>query len=143
MHAAFRSPRSAAGFTLVEITITLAVALILASAAWPSQEKSLQRARRADAIAALTRVQFAQEQYRAHHGIYAATLAALQGAASPRSPEGLYDVALTDASGGRVVLAAAARPDGLQARDADCARLTIRLDQGLADFGPSARCWNR
>jgi len=133
--------RQAAGFTLIEITIVVALAGIVVSLAWPSQLQSLQRARRADAVAALMRVQFAQEQYRAHHGGYAPTLAALAGAAAPRSPEGHYDLAVESVEGQRVTVAAAAR--GAQARDAECSRLTLSLDQGMADFGPSQRCWNR
>lgn len=120
-----------------------AVALLMAALAWPSLQGSLQRARRADAIAALTRVQLAQEAYRAHHGLYAGTLGVLRGAASPRSPEGLYDIAVQQAAGETLVVAASARADGPQAGDTACNRLTLSLNQGLADFGPSARCWNR
>lgn len=133
--------RPAAGFTLIEIAVVVALAGIVVALAWPSQLQSLQRARRADAVAALMRVQFAQERYRALHGGYAPTLAALAGAVAPRSPEGHYDIVVESAAGQRVTVAAAAR--GIQARDAECGRLTLSLDQGLADFGPSQRCWNR
>lgn len=134
-------PRRARGFTLIEISIVVALAGVMVALAWPSQLQSLQRARRADAVAALTRVQFAQEQYRALHGLYAPSLAVLAGAAAGRSPEGHYDIVVESAQGQRVTVAAAAR--GAQARDGECARLTLNLDQGLADFGPSQRCWNR
>lgn len=129
------------GFTLIEVAIVAAVAALLVAVAWPSQKAQLQRARRADAVAALTRVHVAQEQYRAHHGLYAPTLAVLVGAASPRSPEGHYDIAIETVDGESVRVAAAAR--GAQAGDGECARLTLALNQGLADHGPSARCWNR
>jgi len=133
----------ALGFTLIEISVTVAVIGVLAAAAWPSQLASLQRARRIDAIAALTRVQIAQEQYRARYGVYSAQLTALTGASAARSPEGLYQLAVLDASGENVTLSARARDDGPQRSDTDCRELTLRLSQGLADIGPSGRCWNR
>jgi type IV pilus assembly protein PilE len=128
------------GLTLVEISIALAVVGIVAAAAWPSQHAQLQRARRMDGIAALTKLQFAQERFRAHHGRYSASLA---GIGAGRSPEGLYLLAVDDAAGDAVTLVARARPDGPQQADADCRTLTLRLNQGLADVGPSGRCWNR
>ena len=42
-----------------------------------------------DAVAALLRVQIAQESHRAHHGLYAAQLQALRGAAASRTRSGI------------------------------------------------------
>lgn len=139
------APRASAarrlrGLTLIEISIALAVVGIIAAAAWPSQLAQLQRARRMDGIAALTQLQFAQERFRAHHGHYSAQLA---GVGAGRSPEGLYLLAVDDAAVDTVTLVARARPDGPQQSDAECRELTLRLNQGLADVGPSGRCWNR
>jgi hypothetical protein len=36
-----------------------------------------------------------------------------------------------------------ARPDGGQAADRECNEITLRVDQGFVQHGPSARCWNR
>lgn len=128
------------GFTLIEICLTLAVVGILAAVAWPSQQAQLQRARRMDAIGALTKLQLAQEQYRLRHGRYSAELT---GLASGRSPEGLYLLAIADADADRVKLIARARADGPQQGDRECRELTLHLNQGLADAGPDGRCWNR
>ena len=76
------------GFTLIELLIALAIAALLAAIALPSMLHRLTKARRADATAALERLQIAQERHRALHGLYAGDPAAL-GIAS-RSPEGLY-----------------------------------------------------
>ena len=128
------------GFTLIEVCLALAVLGILAAVAWPSQQAQLQRARRMDAISALTRLQMAQEQYRLRHGRYSAELT---GLAASRSPEGLYLLAVADAAADSVTLIARARADGPQQSDRDCRELTLHLNQGLADAGPHGRCWNR
>lgn len=132
--------RHARGLTLIETCLVLAVSAILVALAWPSQQAQLQRARRLDGIAALTALQLAQERHRARHGSYSADLA---GVGSASSAEGYYRLSVANASSDRVTLRAQARADGAQGSDEACAELTLRLDQGLADIGPSARCWNR
>lgn len=131
------------GFTLVELCVVLAVSSLLAAVAWPSFQSQLQRGRRADAIAALTRVQMAQESHRALHGLYATQLGALVGAAAPRSREGLYDIELRTTEGERYEVHAIARADTPAAADAACSPLVLKVHEGLADYAPSARCWNR
>jgi type IV pilus assembly protein PilE len=135
--------RHAPGFTLVELCVVLAMAGVLASIAWPSWQSQLQRARRADAVAALLRLQLAQENYRAHHGLYASQLGVLAGATAPRSSEGLYDIELLGAGGDRYEARATARAGGVMAGDTGCTVLSLQVRDGLADFAPSPRCWNR
>ncbi|HMO47097.1 MAG TPA: type IV pilin protein [Rubrivivax sp.] len=129
------------GFTVVELCVVLAVAGLLAAAAWPSFHAQLQRGRRADAVAALLRVQQAQESHRAHHGLYAAQLQALRGAAAARSDQGLYDIELSGGGAGYEARAMA-RAGGAAASDTRCAPLRLRVHEGIADFAPSAACWN-
>lgn len=131
------------GFTLVEVAVVLALAALLASAALPSFHSQLQKSRRADAVAALTRVQWAQEQFRAHHGLYAFQLTQLQGAASGVSAEGLYAIELRSVGPTGYVAAARALADRAQAGDRACSEITIGVHEGLASHGPTARCWNR
>ena len=131
------------GFSLVELCVVMGIATLIVSLVWPSQQQQLQRARRIDAIAALNRLQMAQEAYRARHGIYSAQLAGLSGAGSVRSADGWYELALRDAAGETVTLAARALPDRAQHADQGCREITLRLNQGLADAGPSSRCWNQ
>jgi type IV pilus assembly protein PilE len=135
--------RPARGLTLVEVTVVLAVVGIVAAMAWPSQLDQLQRARRLDATSALMRLQFAQERHRATHGQYALDLAAMGPAAITRSAEGLYDLSARDAGAGGVLLAARARDSAAQAGDRECREITLRLNDGLADAGPTGRCWNQ
>lgn len=141
MSSARRS--GATGFTLVELCVVLVMAGLLVTIAWPSLQTQLQRGRRADAVTALLRVQLAQESYRSHHGLYAAQLGVLVGAAAPRSGEGLYDIELVASSGDRYEARATARAGSVVADDAGCTVLSLQVRDGLADFAPSARCWNR
>jgi type IV pilus assembly protein PilE len=130
------------GFTLVELCVVLAVAGVLAAAAWPSFQSQLQRGRRAEAVAALLRVQIAQESHRANHGLYASRLQALAGASSASSRDGHYDIEL-EGGGSGYEARAVARTGSTAAGDADCATLRLQVRDGIADFAPSSRCWNR
>jgi type IV pilus assembly protein PilE len=134
--------RNEHGFTLVELCVVLAVTGVLASIAWPTYQSQLQRSRRADAVAALTRLQFEQEKHRAQHGLYAAQLSALVGSATGRSSEGLYDIELRG-GGDRYEARAIARADTMVAGDAGCTVLSVQVRDGLVDIAPSPRCWNR
>lgn len=133
--------RASAGFTLVELATACAVVGVLAGVALPSYQGQLQRARRTDAVAALTRLQAAQEAMRSQHGLYSADFGALQLA--PTSGEGLYTLQLEITGPDSYRARAVARADGQQAADHDCATLLLDVKSGFAEVGPSARCWNR
>jgi type IV pilus assembly protein PilE len=130
------------GFTLVELCVVLALVGLLATVAWPSWQTQLQRGYRADAVAALVRVQLAQESHRAHHGLYAAQLKLLVGATTPVSGQGLYDIELAG-GGDRYEARARARVGTAVAGDSACAVLSLQVRDGLTEYAPSARCWNR
>lgn len=151
------------GFTLVELCVVLTVAALLAAVAVPGWRDRVLQARRTDAVEALTRLQAAQEAYRAHHGLYAATVQELglpagagasggsggsggsgnaSGAAGATlSRDGHYRIALQRSAA--EAYAASADAEGAQAADSACATLTLQVTQGFAVHGPSARCWNR
>jgi type IV pilus assembly protein PilE len=132
-----------AGFTLVEVSVVSAIVGLLAVAGWPSLSDYLTRARRADAVAALTKVQIAQEAFHAHHGLYAGQLSSLVGAAASASPQGLYAIVLRSDGPARYEALATARADGPMGGDVACAVMQLRVQDGLPDFGPTPRCWNR
>jgi len=140
---AVRSGRLRRGFSLVEICVVLALTGIVATLAWPSFQSQLQRGRRADGVAALLRVQMAQESYRAHHGLYATQLAALRGASASHSAQGLYDIEMAGDGITRYEALARARPGSPVALDRDCAVLRLHVRDGQAEFAPSRQCWNR
>jgi len=126
------------GFTLIDVTVALAVAGILASVALPSYQSQIARARRGAAIAALTQVQAAQEQFRALHGSYALRLENLRGVL-PRGEH--YEVVLVASHASGYI--ARAQLLGGALREDGCGELTMSVLDGVASQGPSERCWNR
>lgn len=104
-----------------------------------AQQHSL-RAGRLDAVDSLTRIQQAQEQFRALHGMYSAELSALRSA-SALSRQGRYSLQLQRTAGESYTAIATAQ--GAQSRDNPCLTLTLSVDQGYPHTGPSAACWNR
>ena len=129
------------GFTLVEVLATCALVGIIAGIALPTYQSQIVRSRRVDAVAALTRLQAAEELYRANNGGYSGELAALRVA--PRSTEGLYLLAVTIAGTDGYRATATALAGGPQEGDRECRELVLEVTRGFAQALPSARCWNR
>lgn len=128
------------GFTLVESLTVCAVVAVLATVAWPAWQGHSLRAARLDAVAALTRLQGVQEQYRSQHGLYAAELSVLHGV-SPVSDQGRYALALERT--GPESYRATALAQGPQTGDRECSTLTLEVSLGFAKPGPGPQCWNR
>jgi type IV pilus assembly protein PilE len=133
--------RRSGGFTLVDVLITVAIVGVLAGVALPSYRAQMTKARRSDAVAALTRLQAAQERLRAGQGLYSADLGTLQVAA--RSAEGLYTLAVELTGPDSYRASATVLAGGAQAGDRDCPQLTLAVNSGFAQVEPNARCWNR
>jgi type IV pilus assembly protein PilE len=131
------------GFTLVEVAFVIALAAVLLLLALPAWQTQLVRGRRTDAVAALRRVQFAQESHRAAHGLYAAEFAALARASASRSEAGYYELRLERSEPERYRASAIPLAGGAQASDRECAPLTLDVERGVANLGPDPRCWSR
>lgn len=129
------------GFTLVECLVVCV--LVGLAAAWvvPAARTHELRAGRLDAVQALTRLQMAQEHYRAAHGLYTSEWNALQGAGPVLSAQGRYQLSLQ--LQGPESYAAIATATGAQTQDQPCGVLTLQVAQGFAQHGPRADCWNR
>ena len=156
------APRPAAaesGFTLIELTIIVAVIGILAMLAVPGFLDSVRKGRRAEAMAALAQVQQAQERWRANRGSYAdndkLTLAPVNGGLglSDTTVSGYYGLAISEASASGYTVTATAKSGTSQASDTACRKLVMRLAGGNifytsanadnADSTASGRCWIR
>lgn len=133
--------RRDAGFTLVDVLTALAISALLACVALPSYRSQLNKARRADAVAALTQLQAAQERLRATQGLYSDDLDTLKVPA--RSSEGLYTLAVQLTGPDSYRASAVAGPGSVQASDTDCLQIALEVNRGFAQMEPSARCWNR
>jgi len=129
------------GFTLIELLITVAIIGVLASIAYPSFMDSIRKSRRSDAVAALTRVQQAQERWRASHGTYTADLGVDGLKVSNSSPDGHYAIAVTANNATTYTVTAAANSSSPQASDTKCRSLQITMidgggvTAGLVQFG--------
>ena len=149
------APCRTAGFTLIEMLIVLVVIGVLAALAWPSLQEAVHRSRRADAIAALSKIQQAQERWRANHPAYQDTLTGLSGAATTASPDQHYDLSLvTEGLDLKVAYAAraTARSSSPQNKDTRCHWLQVSVNGGNITYtsgaGDSANaapdpCWVR
>lgn len=141
---------AAHGFTLVETLITVAIAGVLSSVAYPSLESQVMRARRTDAIVALLDAQLGQERFRANHASYGSLAEAGLRASSPG---GHYRIAVVSSSAAGFELLASAVAG--QTRDAKCRHLRLALVEGTltyasgsdattANGGDANRaCWSR
>jgi len=140
----------AKGFTLVEALLVVMLAGLLAGIALPGLRQVVLGARRVDALAALLQLQLAQERHHALHRQYGS----LGDLRQPeRSPAGHYRLALASAAADTFEAHAVAT--GLQALDAPCDRLTLRVAFGHAvrasgrdggadnDDAANRRCWRQ
>ena len=127
-----RIRRAIAGFTLVELMITLAIMAILASLAWPALQEAVRKSRRSDGMAALATIMQAQERWRANNPAYQATLANLPGAQSATSPDRHYDMSLLDGSvsANGYTARATVRSGSPQSGDRTCQVLQVAVNGG-------------
>lgn len=123
--------------------IAVAIVGILSAVAYPSFMSQVRAARRADAIDVVSRVQQAQERWRASNPQYT-SLASL-GIAST-SPNGYYTIASSAGSGAAAVhsyvVTATAVSGKSQAADTGCNVLTLSVSSGTPSYTPAA-CWKR
>lgn len=138
--------RSAAGWTLTEMLMVVAIMGILGALALPAYQQQQRKVGRGDARAALQQLQFDQARYRGSHEGFASSLELL-GRSSALSPQGLYRLTLSDVSADGYVAEAIAV--GAQAADTDCSTMrmawrdaaTVIYSSGTRLDSDPAACW--
>jgi type IV pilus assembly protein PilE len=139
----------AAGFTLIEIMVTLAIVAITTLAAITAYRQQLRRGHRAEAAQALLLAAAEQEKFYLAHGSYGSRLDARAGDDPPglpvpsRTPGGHYAIAVPLATAAEFRIVATAT--GSQ-RDPACLSLSIdesgrRQAQGDGGTDTAGRCW--
>lgn len=133
-----------AGFTLIELMVTIAIVAILAAIAVPMFGEQMSKGRRSEAMSGLTDLQLREERWRSNSATYG-TLAQL--AVTPASD--YYDFSVSANSGTDVLLTAT--PKGGQSGDR-CGNFLLRIDNdnnnapsGVLDKTTSTgadRCWH-
>jgi type IV pilus assembly protein PilE len=134
------------GFSLIELLITVAIVVIIASIALPSYRSYVIRTHRGDATQALLRIAAEQEKFYMQNNTYAADLGADGLDLESVSEHGWYDLSIVAADVNGFTAEAAAAPDSGQADDEDCQRFQVdALGRKRAfDAGGAAndeRCW--
>ena len=141
--------RAAAGFTLIEVAITLAVVAITTMIAASTYRNQLRRGHRAQAVQALLVAAVEQEKFHLAHGSYGNRLDGAIGDDPPglpvasRTPGGHYTLAVLLATAAEFRVVATAT--GGQA-DPACQSLSIdesgrRLAVNSHGVDSSGRCW--
>jgi type IV pilus assembly protein PilE len=146
----FAAPmRRARGFTTLELLVAVSISAVLSSVAYPSFKDQIAKAHRADAFAAVTNAQMAQERWRANQTAYA-SLGDLGIAAVSSAGHYTLQIAANTATGYEILATARGR----QTQDAQCRNLRLTVAGANFDYasGPDAstanpapinrRCWS-
>jgi type IV pilus assembly protein PilE len=155
---AARSKPRAAGFTLIELMVTLAIATVLLTIAVPSYQTQVRKSRRTDARTALLDLATREERYYAVNNSYSQAAPDLAYADSVNGTNtgqirnfnigaGYYTVTVTAPAGAApATFTIQATATGTQLKDKQCAMFTIdyKGNQTSADANaaPTTGCWN-
>lgn len=148
-------PRSATGFSLVELMTVVTIVSILAAIAIPSYNSQVRKSRRTEARTAILDIATREERYFSVNNVYTSDASQIGynsagNVAFPNTPNGYYQiqVAVPDPAqaAGQPSFIVRLTAIGQQAPDTTCRTFTVdqlgrqaSLDSGGADSTPT--CW--
>ncbi|MEM5550021.1 type IV pilin protein [Pseudoalteromonas sp. NEC-BIFX-2020_002] len=138
-----KNRRKLAGFTLIELMITVAILGIIASVALPSYFEHVKRTARTEAVTALLDAANRQEQFFVDNRQYTDTLTDI-GVTTP-TEHGFYKITVERDNAAGTFSFTATPVAGPTLKDDECKTLTID-DTGLKTSTGSAdhsRCWGK
>lgn len=128
--------KTIAGFTLMELMITVAIVGIIAAIAYPSYTTHVDRTRRADGQAALLNLAARMEHFYTENNTYVGANTPADVGANPNSADGFYQLTISNQTATGFTVTATPVAGGPQAGDA-CGALTLT---NTNIKGP-ANCW--
>ena len=131
--------KHAAGMTLIELMIVVAIVGILAMIAGPAWNDQVIKSRRADARNTLLAAQIEQEQYRANNLTYATSMSALGMGSYDSTSRDYYRLAVVSADATSFLITAT--PNGNQANDSTCNVFAVRQTGPETTNYAGDSCW--
>jgi type IV pilus assembly protein PilE len=132
-------PRSARGFSLIELMIVVAVVAILSAIAYPSYQEYVRKSRRAQATADLVELAQLAERYHTVQNTYVGF--APPYTTSPRQGTARYNLQVVNPTQGSYSITAAPTSTGGQTAD-KCGTLSInQANVKASSRGTVADCW--
>lgn len=146
--------RPVKGFTLIELMIVLAIVAILAAVALPAYQDSVRKGRRSEAVAQMSRIQQAQERWRANQSSYTTSFSSLGLGSDTSLGSSYYTFGIESVSGTGYHITATAKTGTSQANDTNCQCLRVEWSGGTATYksgttcaaastSSAATCWRR
>jgi type IV pilus assembly protein PilE len=138
--------RKNAGFTLIELMISVVVLAILGSLAMASYRSSVLRSNRTDASTTVLRVAVAEEKYFLQNSQYTADLASAAPTGlgiGATTPLGYYTLTVTAGSTGSLATSwkVTASATGAQLKDIAACQILSIDDQGVRSPNDASGCW--
>lgn len=132
------------GFSLIEVLFVVVVLGILTAIAIPYFDNVRNKARRADAVVALTTAVQRQDRWRTKNGTYTSDPTQLTESGTNRSPDGLYIISVANVTAETYSITATATVG--QLGDTDCRAFTIthtgkKSVKNASNVDNTSSCW--